>query len=231
MPLGIDPAPPDIKKGVCFKRPNKFLGMGSRALARSGRIGLGESGKKERLFFLLMDPLDSYLLDALQFLRDSPDGNKGVVAAGIIDGERVVYATSVRAEDGKRWKHAERAVLEKYFSEFGEMPSENAVAVTTLSMCIKESPHRAGASCSDLLSGRDPEMPMEGAFKRVHVGYVDPLQAESIETYGAFGFAEISVSKEPIVALACKKLSDYFSPGTYGKVDKTAYLKEALSGI
>lgn len=190
-----------------------------------------ETGKRRMEFIPAMDLLDSYLLEALRFLRDSPDENKGVVAAGIIDGERKVYATSIRAEDGKRWKHAERAALEKYLLEFGELPSGNAVAVTTLSMCIRDSAQRAGASCSDLLLGRDGDFPLESPFKRVHVGYVDPLQAESLEIYRELGFSEISVSREPKVALACEKISNYFSPETYGKVDRALYLKESLSGI
>ncbi len=169
---------------------------------------------------MALNILDFYLRNALIRLRESKNPDKGVVAAALVD-DKVVYATSEKRDC--RWVHAERNTLEKYVSEFG-LPSNDSKMVISLSPCIKDSDHRYGCSCTELLLGQEnPEI----FIPRVHVGTIDTLQADTL-FYIEKGF-EISVTKDKILQRACQGLFEYFLPENYH--NKEDYLSRVLAEL
>lgn len=173
--------------------------------------------------------LDSYLEESLRYLRDSEIPRKGVVSAAIVDGDRISFGIPTPYEDTEYYYHAERNAVRNFLNSYGVLPSESAAIAISLSPCTenRKSKHRKGVCCSRLLLGKDPEYP-NLEIKRVHVGFVDPWQVESLEDYKDMGF-NISVTQEPKLRKSCEKLFEYFTDH-YGD-DIQEYLDTNLKEI
>jgi pyrimidine deaminase RibD-like protein len=118
------------------------------------------------------DQLDKILVGlcdmVVQGQRDNPD-YYGVVAAAVLDpGNRLVRALN-HAQGGKD-VHAERAAIDKYTEQYGEIPVGSTI-ITTCSPCTEPMPERVGDSCRDLISST--------AVHKVYAGYRDPSQDTS----------------------------------------------------
>lgn len=126
--------------------------------------------------------------------QDNPDFN-GMVAAAVIDPQgRLV--TGLNYLYGARRVHAERAAIDKYEAEYGDLP-RGSIVVTTLSPCSCEfNDNREGPSCSDLLNSK--------GVKLAYCGYKDPTQENTQDKFVSI-FTENSKLK-----LLCKKLADTF---------------------
>jgi len=116
------------------------------------------------------EQLDAVLVELCEILLNSKQRNEdfyGWVAAAVIDPTgRLV--TGVNYLYGDRRVHAERAAIDKYEAEYGELP-KGCIVVTTLSPCSHEfNDNREGESCSDLLNSR--------GVKLAYCGYKDPTQ-------------------------------------------------------
>src|SRR5271166_1486410 len=109
--------------------------------------------------------LDKILLKLCYNIQlDNPTG--GLVAAAIIDpfGNKIF---GISRNNGKKWIHAEREVIDKYTAKYGFIP-DGCIIITTLSPCNDKMDDRYGESCTDLLNNINPEL--------VYCGYIDPTQ-------------------------------------------------------
>jgi pyrimidine deaminase RibD-like protein len=169
--------------------------------------------------------LDAHLRAAMVHLSTSDNQYRGVVAAGIISGDRVVYAISEKYPP-KTAIHAERNALRAYRSRYGELPGEGSVLVATLSPCSAPSKNRRDAPCIDLLTGTDGEF--SGLrVARVHVGLMDPTQ--DITAHLENGFS-MTVTVDTELMEASRRLFSYFSPEKYGTA-KDDFLRWALEDL
>jgi pyrimidine deaminase RibD-like protein len=115
------------------------------------------------------DRLDQILVDlcdmVVQGQRDNPD-YYGVVAAAVLDpANRLVMA--LNHAQGRKDVHAERAAIDKYTEQYGEIPDGSTI-ITTCSPCTEPMPERVGSSCQDLISSTP--------VHKVYAGYRDPSQ-------------------------------------------------------
>jgi pyrimidine deaminase RibD-like protein len=170
---------------------------------------------------------DYHLRNALLRLRDMEDSQKSVVTACLFTPpDKSVYSISSLHESGT-WNHAERNALTSYIRTHG-LPVQDSVMITSLSPCKKDSPHRYGVSCTDMLLGNDPEH--KGiAIQRLHVGFIDPWQP-TLEDYLSLGF-EITVSQDEKIHEACRRLFNYFLPENYNKAEKGRFVADALNDL
>ncbi len=160
--------------------------------------------------------LDEHLRKSMRYSRESDNPNKGVVAAGLIFQDNIVYATSEKFSDG-RSIHAERNVLREYKERYGTLPNNGAIMVATLSPCHCLSEYREGGSCIELLTGSDEEFP-NFSIAQVYVGFIDPTQ--SIDSHLQNGFRLTKTTAQ----------DQYFNPENYGKpIDE--FVKQALNDI
>jgi len=144
--------------------------------------------------------LDEHLKNALVHLFEHWDDPKmSVVAAALVDGDKVIYAATDKTDEGKR-KHAERNALEQFKKKYGK-PSADAVMVVTLSPCFTHSSTREGGACSEMLK--------EEGIKNIYIGAMDKLQQHSIKNYEDMGL-QAQVCKNPTLAKCCYMLEDMF---------------------
>lgn len=144
--------------------------------------------------------LELHLKETLKHLfANWNDPNVSVVAAAIVDGDKTVYATNTLLPNGKR-KHAERNAIEIFKERYGQ-PSENAVAIVTLSPCFMDSSVREGESCASMLQ-------KEG-IKHLYVGAMDKLQRGKLSHYTDGGI-DVQVCKNRHLAQCCYMLEDLF---------------------
>ena len=101
----------------------------------------------------------------------------GMVAAAVIDPDgRMV--TGINYLYGVYRVHAERAAIDKYEQQYGELPPGSTV-VTTLSPCSGHSGDvRQGASCTELLN--------EKRVKMAYCGYKDHTQENQLNKFTQF---------------------------------------------
>ena len=133
----------------------------------------------------------------LVILGQDKDPDKfGMVAAALLDTDNnIVAGLNLPADDGKR-KHAERVVVEKYISKYGDIP-EGSIIVTTLSPCSDQHmEERYGESCTDLLD--------QYGVKKVYAGYIDPTQHEDHRDFNIMETADESIRN------MCKEFADTF---------------------
>jgi len=115
------------------------------------------------------DKLDRILVDLCEMViagqQQDPD-LYGMVAAAVLDPDnRLVMA--LNHAQGRKDVHGERAAIDKYRKQYGEIP-EGSIIVTTCSPCTEPMPERMGASCRDLISSTP--------VHKVYAGYRDPSQ-------------------------------------------------------
>lgn len=125
--------------------------------------------------------------------QDNPDFN-GMVAAAVIDRQGNI-ATGLNYLYGNSRVHAERAAIDKYEQEFGELP-KGSIVVTTLSPCSEDTgDNRYEENCTDLLNSKH--------VKLAYCGYQDPTQEDRSD------FTVIVTSNSQIKDL-CKKFANTF---------------------
>ena len=112
----------------------------------------------------LLAELCSMIIDGQ---KQNPD-YYGMVAAAVIDPEGNVVKAVNHFDDGTDKRiHAERAAIEEYKSQYGELP-EGCAVVTTLSPCSESMDDRYRESCEQLLK--------ELGITDIYCGYQDPTQ-------------------------------------------------------
>jgi pyrimidine deaminase RibD-like protein len=115
------------------------------------------------------DKLDSILVELCEMVirgqQTDPD-RYGMVAAAVLDPDNHLVMALNHAQ-GRKDVHGERAAIDKYRQQYGEIP-EGSIIVTTCSPCTEPMPERVGASCRDLISSTP--------VHKVYAGYRDPSQ-------------------------------------------------------
>jgi pyrimidine deaminase RibD-like protein len=158
---------------------------------------------REKLDTLLAD-LCSKVIEGQQ---DNPDFY-GMVAAAVIDPTGRI-ATGVNYLYGNGRVHAERAAIDSYEEEYGELP-RGSIVVTTLSPCNHDThDNRHGESCTDLLNQKH--------IKIAYCGYGDPTQKERHNN-----FTVIITQNEKLNHL-CKQLADTFLDETISGIGINVY--------
>ena len=146
--------------------------------------------------------LDNILTELCQMVIDGQQTDSeyyGMVAAAVLDiDNRLVKALNYVVGDGKH-KHAERAAIDKYNSEYGDIP-EGSIIITTLSPCSEHMDERYGEDCTDLIN--------DTVVRKVYCGYEDPTQDNS-KTYQHKKF-HVEVTKNTKIKSLCKKFADTF---------------------
>lgn len=127
------------------------------------------------------------------------DKDYGMVAACVIDPDNnVVTGLNSPGPDGKR-VHAERIAIEKYESEYGNVP-EGSIIVTTLSPCNEQHDEtaieRVGESCTDYINSK--------GIEKVYCGYNDPTQDNNNREFNI-----METSNKELRAI-CKTFADTF---------------------
>jgi len=143
------------------------------------------------------EQLDAVLVELCEIIlegkQDNPDFY-GSVSAAVIDPKgRLV--TGLNYLYGNYRIHAERAAIDKYEEEYGELP-KGSIVVTTLSPCSDRMDSRYEESCTDLLNSK--------GIKLAYCGYNDPTQ-ENIQDK----FVTI-ITENSKLKMLCKKFADTF---------------------
>lgn len=148
--------------------------------------------------FKNIDKLDYVLMSLCDMVIQGQkiDSDLGMVAACVIDPQdRRVMGINYPDNEGKR-VHAERAAIENYTKQYGEIP-EGSIVVTTLSPCTDEEMHeRHGDSCANLISNTN--------VHKVYCGYQDPSQQDVDRDYN------IMVTENQKIQALCKEFADTF---------------------
>ena len=147
------------------------------------------------------ETLDSVLADVcelvLQGQKDDPDFY-GLVGAAVITPKGIVV-TGLNYLYGNNRVHAERAAIDKYEAEYGELP-KGCIVVTTLSPCNedhdKTASSRQGDSCTDLLNKKH--------VKLAYCGYQDYTQKD---THNKF---TVIITENSKLNLLCKRMANTF---------------------
>ena len=143
------------------------------------------------------DLLDDILVDLCDMVMQGKrkDRNLGMVAAAVLDPDgNCVSAVNYPDEQGRR-VHAERAALDAYREQFGQLP-KGCTIITTLSPCTEDMPDRHGECCTDLINSTN--------VRRVYAGYSDPSQEE---THNKF---KLMITTNPRIKSLCKAYADTF---------------------
>jgi pyrimidine deaminase RibD-like protein len=143
------------------------------------------------------DKLDRILSKLCKLVDKGQSSGKdyGMVAAAVLDPKNQIVARLNRpAGDGKR-VHAERAAMEAYQAEYGDIP-EGSIIITTLSPCSEHLDERHGESCTDLIN--------RSIVKKVYCGYLDPTQDEEQRDFN------IIETMDDVIRNKCKEFADTF---------------------
>ena len=128
----------------------------------------------------------------------------GMVAAAVIDPAGRTVA-GVNYLYGVYRVHAERAAIDKYEQQYGDLPKGSTV-VTTLSPCSGDSGDvRQGDPCTDLLN--------EKHVKTAYCGYRDPTQHDQHNNFTIF------ITKNPKIKNLCQKFAATFLKNKSNKND------------
>ncbi len=129
----------------------------------------------------------------IQGQKTDPD-RYGMVAAAVLDPDnRLVMA--LNHAQGNKDVHGERAAIDKYKNQYGEIP-KGSIIITTCSPCTEPMPERVGASCRDLISSTP--------VHKVYAGYRDPSQqtGPGDKTY------HLQITKNKKIQELCKQFAD-----------------------
>lgn len=119
----------------------------------------------------------------------------GMVAAAVLDPDnQLVARLNLPADNGKRI-HAERAAMDAYNQEYGEIP-EGSIIITTCSPCSEHMDERYKESCTDLINN--------SPVKKVYTGYIDPTQEEEHRDFN------IMETENESIRDLCKKFAETF---------------------
>ena len=146
------------------------------------------------------DKLDKILTELCQAVikgqQDDPV-KYGMVAACVLDPKnRKVFGVNEATQDSNSRRHAERVAMDRYESEYGEIP-EGSIIITTCSPCNEEDmDERYGESCTDLIN--------QSNCRKVYCGYTDPSQTNEHNEYTLENTSNSDVKE------LCKKFADTF---------------------
>jgi pyrimidine deaminase RibD-like protein len=119
----------------------------------------------------------------------------GKVAAAVLDPDNnLVARLNCPGQDGRRI-HAERAAMEAYEKQYGNIP-EGSIVLTTCSPCSEHMNERDGPSCTDYINN--------SIVKKVYCGYTDPTQDEEQREFN------ILETKDSEIRDLCKTFADTF---------------------
>jgi len=118
----------------------------------------------------------------------------GKVAAAVLDPDNNLVAR-LNYPSGKGRVHAERAAMEAYVEQYGDIP-EGSIILTTLSPCSEHMTERDGPSCTDYINN--------SIIKKVYCGYQDPTQDEEQREFN------ILETKDAEIRDLCKTIADTF---------------------
>lgn len=121
----------------------------------------------------------------------------GKVAAAVLDPDNNLVARLNYPTDKGR-VHAERAAMEAYENQYGNIP-EGSIVLTTLSPCSEHMTERDGPSCTDYINNSN--------IRKVYCGYDDPTQDEDQRTFN------ILETKDKSIRELCKTFADTFIHG------------------
>ena len=129
--------------------------------------------------------------------KTKPD-HFGKVAAAVLDPDNnLVARLNCPGKDGRI--HAERAAMEAYEKQYGDIP-EGSIVITTLSPCSEHMTERDGPSCTDYINN--------SIVRKVYCGYTDPTQDENQREFN------ILETKDAEIRDLCKTFADTFINGT-----------------
>lgn len=121
----------------------------------------------------------------------------GKVAAAVLDPDNNLVARLNYPTDNGRI-HAERAAMEAYEEQYGDIPS-GSIVITTCSPCSEHMTERNGPSCTDYIN--------DSTVKKVYCGYTDPTQDEEQRTFN------ILETKDSDIRDLCKTFAETFIHG------------------
>ena len=143
------------------------------------------------------EQLDAVLVELCEIIlkgkQDNPDFYGSVASAVIDPAGRLV--TGLNYVYGNYRVHAERAAIDKYEAEYGELP-KNSIVVTTLSPCSDRMDSRYEESCADLLNSKH--------VKLAYCGYNDPTQENTQDKFVTI------ITENSKLKMLCKKFADTF---------------------
>ena len=149
------------------------------------------------------DKLDHILVELCEMVIDAQKKNSekyGMVASCVLDtSNNKVCKVNYFNDATDRRVHAERAAIDAYHEEYGEIPA-GSIIITTLSPCSIEMEERDGQSCTDMID--------EVGVHKVYAGYSDPTQDDS-ERYAHKKFHIVTTRNEKIKEL-CKAFAATF---------------------
>ncbi len=129
--------------------------------------------------------------------KDDPD-YYGMVAACVLDTQDEAVC-AVNYQKGDQRVHAEKAAVEKYMNQYGDIPA-GSIIITTLSPCSEMMRERYGDDCTDLIE--------QIGVHKVYCGYEDPTQDDS-SNYMRKTFHVMCTKNEKLKEL-CKSFADTF---------------------
>jgi pyrimidine deaminase RibD-like protein len=146
--------------------------------------------------------------------KTKPD-HFGKVAAAVLDPDNnLVARLNCPGKDGRI--HAERAAMEAYEEQYGDIP-DGSIVLTTLSPCSEHMTERDGPSCTDYINNSN--------IKKVYCGYTDPTQDENQREFN------ILETKDVDIRDLCKTFADTFINGVNeGKKNKRKARRRSAYG-
>jgi pyrimidine deaminase RibD-like protein len=155
------------------------------------------------------DKLDRILVDLCDLLMQAKQQDSeyfGMVAAAVLDPDnRCVAAVNYPDDEGLR-VHAERAAMDAYQAQYGDIPS-GSIIITTLSPCTEDMAERHGTSCTDLIN--------HSGVHKVYAGYADPSQDETRKQF------HLKITTNSRIRQLCKAFADTFLKD---KLDELSFL-------
>lgn len=152
------------------------------------------------------DKLDRILVDLCDLLMQAKQQDSeyfGMVAAAVLDPDNRCVAAVNYPDDAGLRVHAERAAIDAYQAQYGDIPP-GSIIVTTLSPCTQDMAERHGASCEDLVD--------RSGVHKVYAGYEDPTQP-----YGRKKF-HTQITTNPRIKELCKAIADTFLKDTLNEL-------------
>jgi pyrimidine deaminase RibD-like protein len=143
------------------------------------------------------EKLDSLLADLCGMVIDGQKDNPdfyGRVAAAVIDPDGRV-ATGLNYLYGNERIHAERAAIDHYEEEYGELP-KGSIVVTTLSPCNQDTGDIKSVTCTEVLNRK--------RIKVAYCGYRDPTQHQHNNNF------TVLITDNVKIQHLCKKFADTF---------------------
>jgi pyrimidine deaminase RibD-like protein len=151
------------------------------------------------------DKLDRILVELCEIVIGGQHHNSneyGMVAAAVLDpNNNLVTALNYLDDATDTRVHAERAAIDSYKNQYGQMPPAGSIIITTLSPCSDDThDNRRGTDCTEMLNQTD--------IRKVYCGYQDPTQDNS-ENYRHKKF-HVVVTRNSKIKELCKNFAKTF---------------------